>query len=133
MRCKFARYVLLAMLWASWAQGAEPERVVRLSAGWITYYAAAYHVPVELVEAIIEVESGWDPYAGSPKGAVGMMQLMPETAYRFRVRNRFAAEENIRAGVAYLAWLIHVSDGDLRLAVASYYAGERRVMAQKLA
>jgi hypothetical protein len=62
------------------------------------YYAALYRVPVELVEAIIEVESGWDPYAVSPKGALGLMQLMPETAYKLRVRNRFWVEENVRGG-----------------------------------
>jgi hypothetical protein len=104
-----------------------------LSASWVAYYAAVYHVPVELVEAIIEVESGWEPYAVSPKGAAGLMQLMPETAYKFRVRNRFRVEENIRGGVAYLAWLIGLFHGDLRLAVASYYAGERRIMPRKLA
>jgi hypothetical protein len=104
-----------------------------LSAGWVTYYAATYHVPVELVEAIIEVESGWEPYAVSPKGAVGLMQLMPETAHKFQVRNRFWVDENIRGGVAYLAWLIDLFHGDLRLAVAGYYAGERRIMPRKLA
>jgi hypothetical protein len=104
-----------------------------LSTGWVVYYARVYNVPVELVEAIIEVESGWEPYAVSPKGAVGLMQLMPETAYKFRVRNRFRVEDNIRGGVAYLAWLIGLFHGDLRLAVGSYYAGERRIMPQKLA
>src|SRR6516164_4294751 len=133
MRRRWTEYVLLAVLWTSWAHGAEPESVARLSAGWVAHYAAVYHVPVELVEAIIEVESGWEPYAVSPKGAVGLMQLMPETAYKFRVRNRFRVEENIRGGVAYLAWLIGLFHGDLRLAVASYYAGERRIMPRKLA
>ena len=133
MRCKYAKYVLLVVLPTSWAYGAEHQRGARLSAYWVAYYAGAYHVPVELVEAIIEVESGWDPYAVSPKGAVGLMQLMPETAYSLRVRNRFVVEENLRGGVAYLATLIRFFHGDLRLAVASYYAGERRIMLQKLA
>jgi soluble lytic murein transglycosylase-like protein len=133
MRCKYARYVLLVVLSNSWAHGAEHQRGARLFTGWVAYYAGAYHVPVELVEAIIEVESGWDAYAVSPKGAVGLMQLMPETAYSFRVRNRFAVEENLRGGVAYLAKLIRFFHGDLRLAIASYYAGERRIMLQKLA
>jgi soluble lytic murein transglycosylase-like protein len=133
MRRRYASYVVLAVLWTSWGHGAEPERVARLSAGWVAYYAAVYHVPVELVEAIIEVESGWEPYAVSPKGAVGLMQLMPETAYKFRVRNRFLVEENIHGGVAYLAWLIDLFHGDLRLAVASYCAGEGRITPRKLA
>jgi transglycosylase-like protein with SLT domain len=133
MRRRCAEYLTLAVLWTSWAHGAEPQRSARLRAGWVSYYAALYRVPVELVEAIIEVESGWDPYAVSPKGAVGLMQLMPETAYKFRVPNRFVVEENIRGGVAYLAWLIHLFHGDLRLAVASYNAGEGRIMPWKLA
>ena len=133
MRRRCAELIMLAVLWTSWAHGAEPQRVARSSAGWVVYYARVYHVPVELVEAIIEVESGWEPYAVSPKGAVGLMQLMPETAYKFRVRNRFRVEENIHGGVAYLAWLIRLFHGDLRLAVASYYAGERRIMPDKLA
>ena len=133
MKRRCAEYVTLAVLWTSWAHGAEHRKLTRVSAGWAAYYAAVYQVPVELVEAIIEVESGWEPNAVSPKGAVGLMQLMPETAYKFRVRNRFVVEENIRGGVAYLAWLIDVFHGDLRLAVASYYAGERRIMPRKLA
>jgi len=93
--------------------------------GWVRYYAQRDKVPAALVEAIIVVESGGNPYAVSSKGAAGVMQLMPETAYEFRVRNRFLIQENIRAGVAYLASLIRVFHGDLRLAVAAYYAGEK--------
>lgn len=125
--------VALAVLWASPARGAEPQTVAELSARWAAYYAAAYQVPVELVDAIIDVESGWKPYAVSDKGAVGLMQLMPETAFNYGVRNRFVIEENIRGGVAYLAWLMRLFHGDLRLVVASYYAGERRITPRKLA
>ena len=95
-----------------------------LSARWAVYYAAAYQVPVELVEAIIDEESGWNSYAVSSKGAAGIMQLMPETAARFGVHNRFRIEENIRGGVAYLAWLSRKFNGDLRLMTAAYYVGE---------
>jgi len=95
-----------------------------LSARWALYYAAADRVPVELVEAIIDEESGWNPYAVSSKGAAGIMQLMPETAVRFGVHNRFHVEENIRGGVAYLAWLSWKFNGDLRLMTAAYYVGE---------
>jgi len=125
--------VALGVLWASWARAAEPRTVADIAAGWAAYYAAVYHVPVELVEAIIDVESGWNPYAVSDKGAVGLMQLMPQTAYSFGVRNRFVIEENIRGGVAYLAWLMRLFHGDLRLVVAGYYAGERRITLRKLA
>ena len=125
--------VALVVLFASPARGAQARTLAELSVRWGAYYAAAYHVPVELVDAIIEVESGWNPYAVSSKGAVGLMQLMPETAYRFGVRNRFVIPENIRGGVAYLAWLMQLFHGDLRLVVASYYAGEQRIMPRKLA
>jgi soluble lytic murein transglycosylase-like protein len=81
-------------------------------------------VPVELVAAIIDEESGWNPYAVSNKGAAGIMQLMPATAVRFGVRNRFLVQENIRGGVAYLAWLKQKFNGDLRLITAAYCVGE---------
>lgn len=95
-----------------------------LSRGWVFYYAAVYRVRVELVEAIIDEESGWNPSVVSTKGAAGIMQLMPETAVRFGVHNRFRPAENIRGGVAYLAWLSGKFHGDLRLVAAAYYVGE---------
>jgi len=95
-------------------------------------YASAYGVPVELVDAVIQVESGWNRYAVSNKGAAGLMQLMPATALRFGVRDRFDVEDNIRGGVAYLAWLIRLFQGDLRLALAAYNAGESLVLLQGL-
>src|SRR5438132_6033060 len=64
---------------------------------------------------IIEVESGWCPEALSSKGAVGLMQLMPATAQRFKVRNRCNIEQNIRGGVSYIAWLYKLFKGALRL------------------
>ena len=89
-------------------------------------YASQYGVPFEFVAAIIDVESGWQPYVVSDKDAAGLMQLIPSTAYRFGVRNRFRIEENIRGGVAYLAFLMQAFS-DLRLVAAAYYAGERRI------
>ena len=85
------------------------------------------------MDAVIQVESGWNPYAVSKKGAVGLMQLMPETALRFGVQDRFDIEENIRGGVAYLAWLIRLFNGDLRLAVAAYQVGESQILLRGLA
>jgi soluble lytic murein transglycosylase-like protein len=84
------------------------------------------------VAAIIDEESGWNPYAVSNKGAVGLMQLMPRTAARFGVRNRFRLDENIRGGVAYLAWLTNVFEGDLRLVTAAYYVGENPILERRL-
>jgi Transglycosylase SLT domain len=105
-------------------QIANVRQVRDLSTRWAEYYAAAYRVPIELVEAIIEEESAWNPYAVSVKGAVGIMQLMPGTALRFGVHDRFRVDENIHGGVAYLAWLKHRFNGDFRLVTAAYYVGE---------
>ena len=82
--------------------------------------------------AIIDEESAWNPYAVSEKGAVGLMQLMPQTALRFGVRDRFRPDENIRGGIAYLAWLNREFGGDLRLVTAAYYVGEDPISRRKL-
>ena len=87
-------------------------------------YARHYNVPVPLVRAIIQRESNWQPCAVSPKGAKGLMQLMPATARRLGVRDRCNVEQNISGGVRYLAWLMRVFHNDLRLVAAGYYAGE---------
>jgi soluble lytic murein transglycosylase-like protein len=112
------------------ALGAEPPPFRDYSARCAEYYANVYQVPVELVDAVIEVESNWQPYAVSPKGAAGLMQLMPATAVRLGVRNPFQIEENLRAGVEYLAWLMHLFGGDLRLVTAAYYVGECPILAR---
>jgi soluble lytic murein transglycosylase-like protein len=125
--------VFLTLFAAPALPAAEPARVREFSARCVAFYAAAFHVPVELVDAVIQVESGWNPYALSTKGAAGLMQLMPGTAARFGVRDRFDIEQNIRGGVAYLAWLIRVFKGDLRLAVAAYAVGESRILLRRLA
>src|ERR1700722_4744751 len=112
--------ILLALLLtARGSANAAPSGLGESAAEWAEYYARVYQVPVELVEAVIEAESGWYPYAVSRKGAVGLMQLMPGTAVRFGVRNRFRAQENVRAGVAYLAWLMRSFHGGLRLVTAA--------------
>ena len=103
------------------AQSAEVRR-------WADYWAAEYGVERELVYAVIEAESGGEARAISSAGAAGVMQLMPDTAAVFRVRNRFDVEDNVRAGVAYLAWLRDLCGGDRRLIIASYIAGQNRVL-----
>lgn len=80
-----------------------------------------------LVMAVIFVESGFNPRAVSPKNAQGLMQLMPETAQRFRVKDVFNPEENIRGGIAYLKWLLSYFKGDVALVAAAYNAGEGTV------
>ncbi len=95
---------------------------------WADYFAAMYRVPPQLVHAIIEIESGWQARAVSHRGAAGLMQLTPATAVTFGVTNRFEIRQNIQGGVAYLAHLTRLFDGDLRLVTAAYIAGENRIL-----
>lgn len=98
--------------------------------------AKTYNLDFELLQAIIVAESGFDPLAVSPKGAIGLMQLMPDTAKRFGVsadKNKTVEEKlrdpktNINAGAKYLRALINMFPGKLELAIASYNAGEGAV------
>jgi len=86
-----------------------------------------YGVDPSLVRAVIHAESAFRPDAVSSKGAGGLMQLMPGTAARFHVADRFDPEENIAGGVAYLSLLLKMFGGDRKLAVAAYNAGENAV------
>jgi soluble lytic murein transglycosylase-like protein len=81
----------------------------------------------QLVHAIIKVESQYDPMALSNKGAMGLMQLIPETAQRFGVANPFDPKDNIQGGVTYLKHLLDMFGGDLPLSLAAYNAGEGAV------
>jgi soluble lytic murein transglycosylase-like protein len=89
--------------------------------------SALYAVPERLIWAVIRVESGFDRRAVSPKGARGLMQLMPETAAILGVRDPFDARQNIHGGTAHLRALMERFRHDLRLAVAAYNAGEKPV------
>jgi soluble lytic murein transglycosylase-like protein len=108
------------------AQSRKPAhpQVRRAAEYYAATYARHYHVPVPLVRAIIQRESNWQPCAVSPKGAKGLMQLMPSTARRLGVRDSCNVEQNISGGVRYLAWLMRLFHNDLRLVAAGYYAGE---------
>ena len=106
-------------------QSSEPKRCADQ---WATLFA----IDRQLVYAIIEAESAWNPRAFSVAGAAGLMQLMPATAASVGVRNRFEPCENIRGGVAYLASLRSILGEDLRLVLAGYNAGPGAVRARGL-
>jgi soluble lytic murein transglycosylase-like protein len=89
--------------------------------------APEFRLDPALVLAVVQVESNFNANARSPKNAQGLMQLIPETAERFGVRDVWDPEENLRGGMAYLRWLLDHFEGDVRLALAGYNAGEGAV------
>ena len=94
---------------------------------WIDEAARKFEVSPILVDSVVQVESNYNPFAVSPKGAQGVMQLMPSTARRFGVTDSFDARQNIEGGVRYLKFLEDAFQDD-RLAVAAYNAGEKAVV-----
>ena len=94
----------------------------------VAQVAAEYRIDPKLLLAVIATESAFQVDAVSPRNAQGLMQLMPETAARFGVKNPFDPAENIRGGTRYLRWLLATFTGDLKLALAAYNAGEEAVM-----
>ena len=133
-----------AQHWASASRPATPSSPTRAGASVAPLFATAAArrwtplinrmaqregLDPALAHAVIATESEYRPTARSPKGAVGLMQLMPATAERFGVprAQRHVPEANLRAGLRYLKWLIAHFDGDVRLALAGYNAGEGAV------
>jgi len=94
----------------------------------ISAAASMHGVAIDLIKAVIQVESEFDRYAVSSKGAQGLMQLMPFTARRFGVSDAFDPRQNIFAGVQYLRILLDMFQGDAALALAGYNAGENAVL-----
>ena len=128
-----ARWVLIGLGFVNHAMVAGEVLSIReYSERCVDHYAREYGVSPALVRAVIEVESAWQPGVVSPKGAMGLMQLMPATAEHFGITHPFNIDENIRGGVAYLARLVRMFHGDLRLVIAAYAAGERPVAAKGL-
>jgi soluble lytic murein transglycosylase-like protein len=97
----------------------EPDRFEPL----VQEHAARQNLRPDLVRAVIQVESGFNPWARSPKGAMGLMQLMPATARELGVRNAYDPAENIRGGTEYLRQLLDKYQDNEELALAAYNAG----------
>lgn len=93
----------------------------------IGQYAQKYGVNADIIRAVIAVESCYNRRALSPKGAQGLMQLIPATAERFGVSDAFNSQQNIRGGTRYLSWLLKRYKGDLYKSIAAYNAGEGAV------
>jgi len=123
---------MLCTISISWAQsGRAPTRIE--AEYYVTAYAQHYRVPVALARALVVRESNWQPCAISPKGAAGLMQLMPATAKRLGVTDRCNLDHNVSGGVRYLAWLMRRFHNDLRLVAAAYYVGEDTIGRRGLA
>jgi len=93
--------------------------------------AQKYRVEHALIHSIIRAESNYDRFAVSPKGALGLMQLMPATAIQYGVKNVFNPKENIEGGVKYLKDLIKLYNGKTDLVLAAYNAGQEAVKKYK--
>jgi soluble lytic murein transglycosylase-like protein len=126
-------YKRLVKTWKGWE---EPKSSIALKdfeknrkthSSTIDHYARQYRLPSSLVHAVVTAESAYDPNAISKAGAVGLMQLMPETARRYGVGNRRNPSENVSAGTRYLRDLMVMFNNDVRLALAAYNAGENAV------
>jgi soluble lytic murein transglycosylase-like protein len=104
--------------------GANKKRFTDL----IEQAANRHQVDAKLVHAVIQTESAYNSTAQSPKGAVGLMQLMPDTARRFGVTDRNDPDQNVDGGTRYLKYLINLFNPNIDLAVAAYNAGENAVI-----
>ena len=93
----------------------------------IAHYASTYRLEKALVKAVIRVESNYNPRAVSPKGAQGMMQLIPSTARDMQVSDPFDPEDNIRGGTRYLRLMLDQFNDNIDLALAAYNAGPNAV------
>jgi soluble lytic murein transglycosylase-like protein len=123
---------MLCTISICWGQSDKPPE--RMEAEYyITAYAQHYRVPIALARAIVGRESNWQPCVISPKGAVGLMQLMTATAKRLGVTDRCNLDQNVSGGVRYLAWLMRRFHNDLRLVAGAYCVGEYTIGRRGLA
>jgi soluble lytic murein transglycosylase-like protein len=131
-RPEHSGYRRLVKTWKGWVEARIDYRRMaenrKKFTPTIRYAAAQYQIPEALLHAVITAESAYDPQAISHAGAVGLMQLMPETARRYGVGNRNDPAANVRGGTRYLHDLLVMFDNDLLLALAAYNAGENAVI-----
>jgi soluble lytic murein transglycosylase-like protein len=114
--------------WSRPSSWLPSEALIRQYSPIIERASLAYGVEKALVHAVISAESGYNPYAISRAGAIGIMQLMPDTAKRYGVKNSLDPVQNIDGGVRYLKDLLVMFNGNIELAVAAYNAGENAVV-----
>lgn len=115
--------VLFWKLYISAHQSPKVVTIPRNIAPIIQEASTTYKVPKSLVEAVVAQESAMNPNAVSRAGAMGLMQLMPNTAHSLGVTNPFNPTENVMGGTKYLSQLLHRYHGDEKLALAAYNAG----------
>ena len=106
----------------------RPTKVNARFADMVAKVAAEQKIDPALMHAVITVESAYNPKAKSPKGATGLMQIMPDTGKRYGVTDLLNPIKNLTAGAKYLKDLLAMFGNDMRLAVAAYNAGEGAVM-----
>lgn len=127
------KYKRLVKTWKGWVEAKsqiairDMEKNKRKFTSAINWYAEQYRLPKSLVHAVVAAESAYDPNAISRAGAVGLMQLMPETARRYGVKNRRNPSENLNGGTRYLRDLLIMFNNNLILALAAFNAGENAV------
>ncbi|WP_196483506.1 lytic transglycosylase domain-containing protein [Burkholderia territorii] len=107
---------------------ASKSAVAASFADVIAEASRAFNVPPELLRAVIDVESGYNPKAVSDKGALGLMQLMPDTARRFSGGDMFDPRDNVLTGARYLRFLLNLFKENVELTLAAYNAGENAVI-----
>ena len=129
--CTKVRFPLVMKKSGSSARTFSTDLKMRDYEPLIVQASTKYSVDPDIVRAVIKVESNFNNRAVSPKGAQGLMQLMPQTARELGVNDPFEPESNIHGGVLYLSRLLNTLNGDLQLSLAAYNAGLERVIARK--
>lgn len=125
---RFVSVILSLFMFCSFPLASSRQEDLKAKYDPIIQRLAAKHgVPADFVHAVIKAESNYDQFAVSEKGALGLMQLMPETAMKYGVMNVFDPEQNIEGGIKYLKDLIKQYQGNRDLVLAAYNAGQAAI------